>query len=243
MKLHYLLFVVSFIPLDVIAQRSSSSSLTFQSSPMRLNTRPLFEAKKTPVVDEKKEKAKAVTDWRQSGHYHIADHFVAGDWQKINGTVFTETTTNGQSRLRMAQTEQPGLYVIKMPYDFKQNDFTIEVVVEDRDNLPLAGMVYGLADKDNYYSFLINPKGEYRVDGMLEGESLGIMPRFVKSVAIRAKGPNTLKIDKKGSQVRYLINGQKVHEGRFINFAGANIGYYVQSPEVFFKDFAVRLQK
>ncbi len=243
MKLSYLFLVLPLLPLSVAAQSSTNTPLTFQSSPIRLNTRPIFAKKSpTPSVEEKKETAKPVTNWRTTGEYRIADHFVAGDWQRINGSTFAETT-GGQSRLRLAQTDRPGIYAIDMPYDFKQNDFVIAVVVDERASLPLAGLVYGLADKDNYYSFLINPKGEYQIDGMLEGESLGVMPRFVKSPSIRAKGPNTLKIDKKGNQVRYLINGQKVHESRFINFAGGKIGYYTQSQEVSFKDFSVNLLK
>ena len=233
------------VSLNVVAQNQTSTPPTFRSNSLRLNTRPLFAAKKAPG-DEKKESAtttKAPANWRTTNEYRFADHFVATDWQKINGNVFTETVKGDQCRIRMTQTDRPGLYVIDMPFDFKQNNFQIDVVVEERATLPLAGLVYGLVDKDNYYSFLINSRGEYQVDGILEGESLGLMPRFAKSSAINVKGPNTLQIDKKGSQVQYLINGQKVYENRFINFADNKIGYYAQSSEVSFRNFAVSLLK
>lgn len=261
MKRICLLAIVLLTPIGASAQNKSETPLTFKSDPIRLNTRSFFASKKTERAsstvaskttankEDKKEEAKVApslskppTDWRSSGEYRMADHYVSNDWQKINNT-FTLGVNGSQCRIYMPQTARPGLYVTNLPFDFKQADFTIEVVIEERASLPLAGLVYGLSDKDNYYSFLINPRGEYQVDGILEGESLGLMPRFAKSPAIHLKGSNTLQIEKKGNQVQYLINGQKVYENRFINFADNKIGYYVQSPEVSFRDFSVSLLK
>ncbi|WP_128548724.1 hypothetical protein [Larkinella soli] len=237
------LFVLAlFSPLGLAAQ-NPSETLTFQSAPLRLNTKPLF-AQKTPANTPGPVTAasKPPANWRTSNEYRLSEHYAPADWQKLGSAPLTETVKAGQCRLRLAQTDRPGLYVVDLPYDFRQNDFTIDLVVEDQAPLPLAGLVYGAADKDNYYSFLVNPKGEYLVDGMVEGESLGLMPRFMKSAAIAAKGPNLLQIEKKGSQVKYLINGQSVYEGRFINFAGNKIGFYTQSPDAGFRNFTVSLK-
>jgi outer membrane protein OmpA-like peptidoglycan-associated protein len=90
------------------------------------------------------------------------------------------------------------------------------------------GLIWGAKDASNGFHFLINIKGEYELYLNREGKMSPIKD-WAKSPEIKSD-KNTLAISKKGDQVIYFINGQKVYQDSYDKLFGRKFGITVIDP-------------
>ena len=84
------------------------------------------------------------------------------------------------------------------------------------------GLIWGAKDASNGFHFIVNTKGEFEVYLNRDG-NISSIKDFTKSQEVKSD-KNTLSVNKKGDQVIYLINGQKVYQDSYDKLFGRKFG-------------------
>ena len=94
------------------------------------------------------------------------------------------------------------------------------------------GIFIGLYDGDNYYSFLINDKGEFGFFELRDGKRESIIPWTKSEYINQGIGTtNILMMKKEGEELKLYSNDSIVAVTPFHSFFGNNIGFYIQRKQ------------
>ena len=94
------------------------------------------------------------------------------------------------------------------------------------------GLVWGMEDLGNLYSFNISDNGYYRY-GKYVNDEWEILIGWTESDLLRSyNATNTLTVEKKFSQYNFYINGEWVDSYTFEPFFGNNIGYVIYKDQM-----------
>jgi len=89
------------------------------------------------------------------------------------------------------------------------------------------GLVWGMKDVSNYYTFNITNNGYYRISELKNGEWYDLIP-WTESDCINTYSlSNVLTIKKLGDTYYFYINNLRVDEMNFRSFFGDQIGYVI----------------
>jgi outer membrane protein OmpA-like peptidoglycan-associated protein len=111
-----------------------------------------------------------------------------------------------------------------------QKDFSIESALTiDETPLPVsAGLVWNYGDMDNFDAFVVSEEGSFKVMAVRYGTVFDVSGNFTKHNAVKKAGKkNVLKIQRKGEQYFFLVNGQEVFSAPFAGLSYTAHGVYV----------------
>jgi len=130
--------------------------------------------------------------------------------------------------------ENDGSYFVWNHVDIiPENDFEITTTIThiSGSNDYGYGIVFGLDDLDNLYTFNISDNGYYRY-GKYVNDEWEILIGWTESDLLRSNnGTNTLTVEKKFSQYNFYINGEWVDSYDFEPFLGDGIGYVIYKDQ------------
>lgn len=137
---------------------------------------------------------------------------------------------------------------ITKPVAINQNeDFKVEVILTKIEgNVNYAyGLVWGLLDNKNYYSFFIENDGKFAVQKIVDNNINNIIGWAEPNVPINSSNQtNKLTIKKEGNQIQYFINDNFVGRTQFQPFFGNYLGFMVYSKQtIAFDDLVVSTKK
>jgi len=141
----------------------------------------------------------------------------------------------------------------KLRYSWKSigidemQDFRVETTISRISGVDESwyGLVWGLKDVDNMYSFSVRSDGFFRVSREDE-ESLDFLIHWKRCPYLAAGNATTeLAIEKRGNTMTFIINGHPVEDLPFQKFFGSNVGFEVHSKiEILIRSVKVtQLQK
>ena len=90
------------------------------------------------------------------------------------------------------------------------------------------GIVWGLSNTNNFYSFLISGNGNYMYGKKFLGKWFYLI-RWTKTKQIKTNSLNKLTIIKSGNQIQFCINDSLVNTAEFEGYFGNNIGFIVNN--------------
>lgn len=93
------------------------------------------------------------------------------------------------------------------------------------------GLLWGLMDTRNYFTFNITDDGYYRIDKEQHGESTTLVD-WKKSSRINTNGiRNSLQLEKEGNKINFYINGSYVDQIEFESFFGDGVGFVIWNDQ------------
>ncbi len=104
---------------------------------------------------------------------------------------------------------------------------------DDSTNTTDYGIVFRMADKNNYYYFLINEHyQEFQISSKVGGEFVDITEDWVETTAISSTTPNKLKVVAEGKNYTFYINDVQVYTTTLSSIpSSGNVGVLGQSYE------------
>ena len=107
-------------------------------------------------------------------------------------------------------------------------EFSIEATVKQINGVDNYGhgIIWGIKDKDNFYSYVISSNGYFNLSKYDQGEYITIL-EWTKTEFINSFATNVLKISRKGDSLLYMINDKLVHRTANMPFFGQNLGVIV----------------
>ncbi|MBC8527787.1 MAG: hypothetical protein H8D22_13205 [Candidatus Cloacimonetes bacterium] len=111
----------------------------------------------------------------------------------------------------------------------QDKDFIIETTMKHLNGLDNFGygLVWGLKDIDNYFSFEISDNGYYRITKTENSDWEALVDWTEPSYVHTYGGTNKLSIKKSGNQLKFYINDNYVNQTPFKRFFGNAIGYVI----------------
>ena len=142
------------------------------------------------------------------------------------------------------ESKSTGWWFASKPVAINQNDyFKIECTVkkvEGVDNFGYGLYFGGNNEKKNHYYFAISGDGRFTVTKNQEGVSTRLIPWAVPNSINRFNSTNKLTIEKKGSELLFLINDNFVGKIAFEPFFGNSIGFTVWNKQtIIFDDLVI----
>lgn len=110
-----------------------------------------------------------------------------------------------------------------------KHDFYIETKIVQKKGTKKhgAGLLWGMADIGNMYSFIITHDGYYRIS-MFKKRKYYHIKNWSPSKYIRSMGkPNILAVEKKRFVLNFYINGYKIHKIPYPPLFGTKVGFDV----------------
>ena len=99
--------------------------------------------------------------------------------------------------------------------------------------------MWGAKDK-NYYYFVITDDGVFSVTRVAEGVPTRLIPWAIPNTINRLGGTNKLTIEKKGSEIHFLVNDSFAGKLEFQPFFGDRIGFVLWNKQrVVFDDLVI----
>jgi len=201
------------------------------------------------------------------GHFYLeCDDF--GNCQK---TFFEDYSTEGNSNnwplvadnnqsaeiiynrgLLMSSKIDKGFgQLITVPLDLENNfeiqtSFTLEneqaIIKNGILQASGQGIIWGFKDWENFYYYLINSSGYFRIGTFSKGVHLNLTEWIKTSEINKNTSENLIKIIRADDKMHFSINGKIVYSDDFYLFTGNQIGYYFSSgiKEVLYKYLLVR---
>lgn len=172
-----------------------------------------------------------------------------------NRQWFTFSNESGNGEIRdgkyiLKSTREYGgdFSFITKPVAINQNeDFKVELVLSKIEgNVNWAyGLVWGLSDSKNFYSFFIENDGKFAIQKITDGKINNIVGWAEPNIPINSSNQtNKLTIKKEGSQIQYFINNNFVGRAQFQPFFGNYLGFMVYSKQtIAIDDFVVSTKK
>jgi len=112
----------------------------------------------------------------------------------------------------------------------EDKDFSVESIIRFNSGTEgNYGLVWGLKNEKNYFSFLISANGKFLVRVMNDQTMLGIIKKSASSTSIKTSSgaKNVLKISKTGQNLAFYINSTEVFTMPFESFYGNSIGFCI----------------
>jgi hypothetical protein len=127
----------------------------------------------------------------------------------------------------------------------QQEDFRIECTVTHVSGVNNFGygVMWGVKDR-SYYYFAISSDGQFTVTRVVDGAGTRLIPWATPNAINRLNATNKLTVDKKGSEVYFLINDTFAAKIEFQPFFGDRIGFAVWNKErIIFDNLVVTTQR
>lgn len=159
---------------------------------------------------------------------------------ELNGWPLSDSTTIQNSTIRLAaKPGVPNLALIP-GFTFTDADVCVEVRLAKAETPnATASLVFWGQDPNNYFTFQINPAGEYGAWRLNSNKWLTVVQE-AKSPAIKPDEFTKLRVVLKGNMAEFYVNGQKVKQLRAqAPTGGWLIGLYSQSGSSEFKNLKV----
>ncbi len=155
------------------------------------------------------------------------------EWEvdnKINVSTVRENTL-----LLTTTNEEPCFRTNYLSLEQK-SDFSIEATVakgsgSDKSNL---GLIFGMKDLNDFYQFVISPKGSFMIWGRFEGVQIDMVPWKLCSAINKSNASNDLKMFKFGDEYVFSINGQIVAREKYKTLRGNNCGLVVSGKGTYY---------
>ncbi|MCF7867280.1 MAG: hypothetical protein K9N09_01145 [Candidatus Cloacimonetes bacterium] len=135
---------------------------------------------------------------------------------------------NGKMTFQHKRTE--GSYLV-WNWSYMDGDypFTIETSMKQTGGVDDRGygVMWGVDNADNFYTFNISDNGFYRIGKMKEGEWTEYVG-WTESYLINTYGStNTLKLVKEGNKINFYINGTYVNQITYEDIFADGVGYVI----------------
>jgi outer membrane protein OmpA-like peptidoglycan-associated protein len=111
-----------------------------------------------------------------------------------------------------------------------QKDFSIEATIEIEEcaSNAYAGLIWNYADMNNFDAFTISGDGTFKVIAVRYGNFFDVADTITSHFAIQKRGKkNNLKVQRKGEEYLYFVNGQQVYVTSFPGLRYSSHGFYV----------------
>lgn len=147
-------------------------------------------------------------------------------WQVQDKDGATTTVANGVYRINH-KNKKSGRVFHKEIYINPRHNFYIETKITQTRGTKKhgAGLLWGMADVGNMYSFIITHDGYFRIS-MFKKRKYYHIKAWTQSRHVRKLGKaNVLAVEKKRFVLNYYINGHKVHESPYPPLFGTKVGF------------------
>jgi hypothetical protein len=92
------------------------------------------------------------------------------------------------------------------------------------------GVIFAGRDVANHHQFVVNGNGQYNVSKFIENQWYDILPYTAVPHVVPGAGENTLRIERKGGEYLFFVNGNFVNRTPAVPWAGSKIGFKVYGP-------------
>jgi len=147
----------------------------------------------------------------------------------IEDDEYTRTSIANGTFIFEHKMDEGGYHVYYPVYIDTDKNFEIEITLsqisghDDRG----YGLIWGMEDSNNYYTFNITDNGYYRVSKIEYGEWYDIIDWTESEYINTYRGKNTLLLKKVGNLYNFYINGSYVNMIEFQPFFGNDLGFTV----------------
>lgn len=141
-------------------------------------------------------------------------------WSQWNSSESSASIENGYYVIEHKRTEKSWAFWRSINFDYSK-DYSVEISME-MEKGPTNyghGLLWGFKDWNNYNSFLISPNGYYYIDVVENGKSTEYQS-WKTTTAVKEKEANILRVEKKGAEIFFYINGTEVLSQKAKNFKG-----------------------
>jgi hypothetical protein len=141
--------------------------------------------------------------WIEAGRYHFRFKTAEGRW------TATQNTQQG-------------------PFD----NFRLDVElthISGQNNLCASGVLFRIADWDNYYGFRISPSGTYSLWKQFAGEFVQLVGWTSSDAIVKGAASNTVSVIADGSTLTFFVNGQQVHAAVDASLTSGRVGVYCRT--------------
>ncbi len=152
----------------------------------------------------------------------------SNNWYSLNSGQVIEMRYSKLQVFNTDKVESKVNKTILCPVEFNQNsDFTIESSMTLISGATGNGLIWNFKDTKNYCKFLITDRDrEYAVYQIINGEAKALVLWSNSSSINKNFKKNILKIEKKGSNTNFYINGTKISSVS-VNYTGSKIGVFL----------------
>ena len=133
----------------------------------------------------------------------------ADDWEQDESHRMSSQINAGAMRIAV-HADGEGLYSAADPY-FRDFDIQLQAQVRegvfDRQNTNAYGIIFRQQDRNNYYVFLVNSDGAYRIKRVVNGSPL-FLSDWITNAAINTEigAANQLRVVGQGDRFQFYIN-------------------------------------
>ena len=148
------------------------------------------------------------------------------EWQVQDADGATTAVADGVYRINH-KNKKSGRVFHKDIYINPRHNFYIETKITQIRGTKKhgSGLLWGMADIGNMYSFIITHDGYFRIS-MFKKRKYYHIKKWTHSKYIRGLGKaNVLAVEKKRFVLNYYINGQKVYESPYPPLFGTKVGF------------------
>ncbi|UKN00797.1 OmpA family protein [Paracrocinitomix mangrovi] len=150
------------------------------------------------------------------------------NWKLNNNSVESAKITNGV--LTVKNNSNTGIFwTIEVPVDPHQ-DYSIEISISQTDGKKTSagfGLVFGKNKDSEYHKFKLSSSKHWGLYSFKRGKEK-VIKDWVPSMKINGmKKANILKVDKRGEDVIFYINGEGVYATKSFVFTGNEVGVFI----------------
>jgi hypothetical protein len=206
-----------------------------KTSPTKTNNKPVIsKPKTTKVPKEKPVKSKASIIFEE----RFNDNKLG--WYTASGSNSIASITDNSY---LFELKTAGWIFGTRPIAIDESeDFVIEAAVKKKsgeDNNGY-GLIWGLNDTDNFYTFLLFGDSSFGVYNKKSGKYIDVISKSVTNSINKMNLINKLKIEKKADKLRFYINSAFVGSADFEEFYGNWLGFVVyEQKTVAFDDLVI----
>jgi len=105
-------------------------------------------------------------------------------------------------------------------------------------NYSAFGLLWGVKDVSNFYSFLLTNEGKFVVDKCTDSKYTFLKaPEYNAAVRQGNNAVNVLKISKKGNDLSFYVNDVFIYKTSAMAFFGSGFGFYVDGNQTIEADY------
>jgi len=155
----------------------------------------------------------------------------AGQWPETDSDETAIDIENGAYHVRFKLSDgwiTKNRNIDQGPFDNFQLDADIAHITGET-NLCGGGVLFRVADWDNFYFFMISPAGTYTIRKEVGGTVTTLVAWTNSDVINKGTATNHLTVQADGSTLVFLINGQQVEQLEDTSVTVGDIGIYART--------------